>query len=315
MRVTSLPLLAMPLLFADCGAKQDLVIGELTSQAGTAGALAGSAGAEPAGGAVAAAGSGGAVAAGGSSAAGGTDAGGTAGKAGGTDDCIAGSEPPTGSLIHRYRFDDTGATAADAIAGADGNVVGTVLDGSGVVVMDSMSRQYVDLPNGIVSSLTDVTIVTWMTWSGEAAYQRVFDFGISDKGEGLGDSGRSYLAVLPKTGFDNQAKPGLGAELKAPGFPTIRLGTTEAMKNRAAQVSLVFKSGVSIALYLDGNRLASEATAITLADIDDRNNWIGQSQYMTDPVYEGSYEEFRIYDAALDSCQLHSLLVRGPQSP
>jgi hypothetical protein len=87
------------------------------------------------------------------------------------------------------------------------------------------------------------------------------------------------------------------------------------MDDRFAQVSLVFKSGVSAALYLDGSLLAAEPTAITLADIDDRNNWIGQSQWQTDPVFQGSYEELRIYDTALDACQLHTLLVRGPQTP
>jgi hypothetical protein len=154
-----------------------------------------------------------------------------------------------------------------------------------------------------------------MTWFGGAAYQRVFDFGIGDKGEGLGDSGQSYLAMMPTTGFENQAKPGLGAELKAPGFPTVRLGSVEDMTDRGAQVAFVFKSGVSAALYLNGNLLASQATAITLADIDDRNNWIGQSQYGINPFYEGSYEEFRIYNVALDACQLQTLVFRGLQSP
>jgi hypothetical protein len=163
--------------------------------------------------------------------------------------------------------------------------------------------------------LTDVTVVTWMTWTGGAAYQRVFDFGISSSGEGLGNSGTRYLAVLPMTGFEDQAKPGLGAEVKAPGFPTIQLASTEDMEDRAAQVSFVFRGGVSAELYLDANLLASEATSITLADIDDRNNWLGQSQYQGDPFYQGSYEEFRIYGAALDACQLHTLLVRGPQTP
>jgi hypothetical protein len=154
-----------------------------------------------------------------------------------------------------------------------------------------------------------------MTWTGGAAYQRVFDFGISTQGEGLGDAGRSFLAVMPMTGFDDQMKPGLGGEVKAPGFPTVTLASTEEMEDRAAQVGFVFKSGVSAALYLDGNRLASETTSITLADIDDRNNWLGQSQFQNDPEFEGAYEEFRIYDVALSSCQLHTLLVRGPQTP
>ena len=63
------------------------------------------------------------------------------------------------------------------------------------------------------------------------------------------------------------------------------------------------RSGVSASLYLDGNLLASEPTAITLADIDDQNNWIGRSKY-DNPYYIGEFTEFRIYNVALDSCQL-----------
>ncbi len=231
----------------------------------------------------------------------------------GDENCVDGDAPIADSLIHRYSFDGTGAVALDSVAGADGTIIGATLDGLGSVVMDNAG--YVDLPNGIVSALTDVTIVTWTNWVDGAAYGRVFDFGVNENGEGPGATGRNYLAVLPKTGFENQAKPGLGAELKVPGFPTVTLASTVNMKNRTAQVSLVIRGGISAALYLNGNRLVSKPTAITLADIDDRNNWIGQSQYGTNPAYDGGFQEFRIYDSALNTCQLQTLLVRGPESP
>jgi hypothetical protein len=217
-------------------------------------------------------------------------------------------------LIHRYSFEGTGTTATDTISAADGNIIGTMLDGSGLVTMDAKAREYVDLPNGIVSSLTEVTVITWTTWVDGAAYARVFDFGSSTSGEGLGDAGRSYFAVLPKTGFDNQLKPGLGAEMKVPGFATVTLASTEDMRHRFGQVAFVFKGGVSAALYLDGKWLASQPTAITPANIDDRNNWIGQSQYAVNPPYQGSYDEFRIYNVALDGCQLRTVFMRGPQT-
>lgn len=314
----SLALLLLPLI--DCGSQQDLIIGRVSlAEGGGAGTSAGTGAAPTTGGTDAVAGVGGTGAVSGSSEGGSSvDAAGAAGAAGDTGDpCVAGEEPPLGSLIHRYSFDGTGTTATDTIAGADGDgdIAGAALDGSGMLTLSGDSGQYVDLPNNLVHSLTDVTIVAWTAWVDGAAYGRVFDFGISDAGEGKVGMGRSYIAVLPKTGFENQAKPGLGGEIKAPGFPTVTLASTANMKNRAFQVALVFKSGVSAALYLDGDQLAFQTTAIALGNIDDRNNWIGRSQYNGNPGYEGSFEEFRIYNAALDSCQLHTLLVRGPQSP
>jgi Concanavalin A-like lectin/glucanases superfamily len=310
MRAASLLRFVPLALLVHCGSKQDLVIGEiLEAAAGRASAPGGNAG-EARGGAGGSA----PLGTGASSAKGGADAS-QAGMAGAAEACTPGDTAPLGSLVHRYAFDGSGVVASDSAGNADGAVVGTSLAGDGTVAMDGESRQYIDLPNGIVSSLSDLTVVTWMRWDGGAAYQRIFDFGVTSDGEGLGDAGRSYVAVMPATGFEDQAKPGLGAEIKAPGFPTVTLASAEAMQAREAQVALVLESGVRASLYLNGALLATQPTAITLADIEDVNNWIGQSQYEVNPAYRGAYWEFRIYDAPLTACQLGTLLVRGRESP
>lgn len=306
MRFVRQHLLALPLLLVGCGSRQDLFIGEVLARAGSGSTPSAVAGAQPIGGTPATAGAGGTNDVGGSTSTGGTDTAGTAGTAGtGDEDCVDGALPPEGSLRHRYSFNGNGGTvAADSVAGADGNIVGAMLDGNGSVVMTGGSAQYVALPNGIVSSLTDVTVVAWTTWRGEAAYPRVFDFGSSDE---------NYLAVIPKTGFEDQAKPGMGGEIKVAGFDTVTLASTEDVKNRDVFVGFVFMGGVSAALYVDLKLVAQEATAITLADIDDRNNWLGRSEYAGNPPYQGEYAEFRIYGAALNRCQLRTVLVRGKE--
>ena len=68
---------------------------------------------------------------------------------------------PAGSLLHRYSFTGTGAVAKDSVGTADGTIeTGAALDGNGLVVFDGNSG-YVDLPNHLISVLTDVTFVTW----------------------------------------------------------------------------------------------------------------------------------------------------------
>jgi hypothetical protein len=323
MRLAALSRLLLPLLLVDCGSRGDLIIGKLfvVAEGGAAGASGSSAGAEPNGGVLSTAGAGGSADVGGSSDVGGSDVGGSASGAGagtgGEQGCTDLDQPPPGSLVHRYSLDGTGAVAIDSVSGDDGEIVGTMLNGDGTVTMKGDSRQYIDLPNGIISSLTDITVVTWVTWNDGAAYQRIFDFGSSSSGsgEGLGTTGRSYMAVMPKTGFADQAKPGLGGEIKVPGLPTVTLASTETMKNRTAMVGFVFRGGVSASLYIEDRLLATQATAITPGDINDVNNWIGQSQYQDNPFYQGGYQEFRIYNVALDACQLHTLLIRGRESP
>ena len=322
MRATALPILALPLLLTYCGAKQDLLIGEiaLVTEAGTGSVPSGGTG-EPATAGSTAAGVGGtgAISAGGSAEAGAAGEVAVAGAAGQlpVDDCVPGEEPPLDSLLNRYSFDGGSTIVTDSIAGQNGTVLGgAVLDGTGKLSLAGGStRQYVNLPNGLVSPLTDVTIVAWITWSYGAGYQRVFDFGISDAGEVQGGSGRSYIAVMPSTGFENGQAQGLGAEIKAPTFDTVQLASTVDMDDRPSQVGFVFRSAVSASLYVDATLLASSPTAIALSDIDDRNNWLGQSQWMKDHNYGGLYDEVRIYGAALNSCQLRTLFERGPEMP
>jgi len=326
MRVAIVPTLALPLLLAHCGAKGDLIIGELQPvMAGNPSVMPGAGtGATDATGAVAGSDQGGVGGGGGSVSEGGTTGGdmpiATAG-AGGDASCTDGEEPPTGSLIHRYSFDATGATVVDSVGAANGTLVnGAMLDGSGVLTLPGEHinppgpDEYADLPDGLISKLNEVTIIAWTTWrSGGSGYERIFDFGISDIGAGQGNSGKSYVAMMPLTGFANGS--GLGAEIAAPGLATQSLGSPEKMGDRPAMVALTLRSGVDVALFLDSKLLIQSPTALKLSDIKDVNDFVGESQWSKDHAYQGTYTEFRIYDSALNACQLHTLLVNGPDAP
>jgi hypothetical protein len=323
MRAAAIPTLALPLVLTYCGSKGDLIIGELAPL------VAGSTSVIPSAGVGAEANlagstQGGASGSGGSTAEAGVS-GTTLGEGGMVDNvagapaaCPEGEEPPAGSLLHRYSFDGTGTSVPDLVGTADGNLVGgAMLDGTGVLTLpgnrDGQPDQYLNLPNGLLSSLNEVTIVAWTTWAGGAGYQRVFDFGISDLGEKQGNSGESYIAVMPSTGFANGQ--GLGAEVAAPGFATLGLPSAEDMLKRPAQVAFAFRSGVSLELFLDAQSLIQSPTPVQLSDIRDVNNWVGESQWSKDHCYHGSFDEFRIYDVALTACQLRTLLDRGADAP
>lgn len=325
MRAAALPVLALPLLLTYCGASGDLVIGKIepvaeggasvipTAGAGGSPTAAGSA----QGGAGAVAGSGGDVALGGD--AGASGASGAAGAAGAPATvCVGDEEPPLDSLVNRYAFDGTGGEVVDSMGGLPGNLEGgAMLDGTGALTLagnrDGQPDQYVNLPNDLISSLTDVTFVVWATWKGGAGYERILDFGISDQGEKQGGSGRSYIAVMTSNGFANGM--GLGAEITAPGFATLQLASDKDIKGKLSQIALVFRSGVNVELYLDGVLLISSPSPFKLSDIVDVNNWLGESQWSKDHPFGGTYDEFRIYNTALNGCQLTTLLTRGPDVP
>jgi hypothetical protein len=322
----------MPLLLTYCGSKHDLVIGEIETAPITEGGTSvipngGSAGTEAnAGGAGGtSSGSGGSNAVGGSSGDGGsvTDGGSPSGGDGGGGDsgagpiiCPPGEEPPLDSLIHRYSFTEAGTEVLDSVGTAHGKVLETTMDGSGVLTLAGNSvqpDQYAELPDNLISPLSEVTFVVWTTWKGGAGYERILDFGESNKGSVQGDSGRSYIAVMTSNGFANGT--GLGAEITAPGFATLQLASTADIEDIPAMVALTFRSGGSVGLFLDAQPLIESPTSIKLSDIKDVNNWLGQSQWSKDHAYGGTYTEFRIYNAALSACQLSTLFARGPDVP
>jgi len=96
-------------------------------------------------------------------------------------------------LVHRYSFS---GTCNDSIGTAHGlliNGTGQARFANGQLILGNNGSQssggsaidYVDLPNGIISSLgKQATFEAWVTWTGSSMWQRILDFGTSSAGEG-----------------------------------------------------------------------------------------------------------------------------------
>jgi hypothetical protein len=163
------------------------------------------------------------------------------------------------------------------------------------------SGDYVDLPNGMISALEDnATFEAWITWdsANTSIWQRIFDFGTSQGGEDVSDSGAdcSYIMATPRS---------TGSQLE---FGNRYADTNE---DRYATAPGQLETGVEshvvcvwdgdndrTLLYLDGEFAAVNETLYDLSDLVDVNNWLGRAQY-SDLMFEGSYNEFRVYDYAL----------------
>jgi hypothetical protein len=46
----------------------------------------------------------------------------------------------------------------------------------------------------------------------------------------------------------------------------------------------------------------------------DVNNWLGRSQFLADPGFEGSFTEFRIYGSALSASEVAASFAAGPDA-
>lgn len=220
------------------------------------------------------------------------------------------------SLVHRYRFDGTGTSVADSAGGPAGSVQGANLSGSGAVVLSGgTSGPYVDLPNGTLSALTNASVEVWFTWDGGIAFQRIFDFGNNTNGEGqrggvatttwfltpVTTLGRAQMVINFTTAPDDYAND----------F-SVEHPTALSTNVRHQVVGVFDDDDNTLLLYVDG-ALSASTSGVTghLADIDDRNAWIGRSNY-NDADLDATVHEVRIYSSALSAAQVRSSYNAGP---
>ena len=219
--------------------------------------------------------------------------------------------PPT--LIHRYSFNDApgSTTIADSVGPIDGSLIGNGTFTGTQLILPGTAGSYVSLPAPLISVLSNVTIEAWVTWQGNSAWQRIFDFGSSVGGPGAQGGGITYFYMTPLSGpgayrFAATTNGG-GAE-----FPVLNgpgpLGTNETH----VAVTYNFAAG-SARLFLNGQRVAIGPAVFPLSLLNEFNDYLGQSQY-NDPALQGSYDEFRIYDGALTDSQIAAEFAAGPNT-
>jgi hypothetical protein len=253
------------------------------------------------------------------SSSGGAADGGAAGS--GNSSGTGGTIPLNTRVIHRYSFDGSGTEATDSIGAAHGTIQGgATLDGDGKVTLaGGTSDQFVDLPNGLISALEETTIEAWIEWNGDGGWfwQRVFDFGNSNAGEGQqGSTGTTHFSLALESNFtrlDFDADP-------AAGQATWRETYGGGMGAGAHHIVATFSSepgNQMIACYVDGTPIGDPTSVPdgeSLSDLDDVNNWLGRAQWDVDDDFDGTFHEFRIYDIALTEAQVAESGAAGPDT-
>jgi len=230
-------------------------------------------------------------------------------------------------IVHRYSFD---GDTSDSISAADGTLVnntGNAVFSDGQLVLGNTGGQrsnandgdYVDLPNGIISALLEnqATFEVWVTWNGpiDSSWQRIFDFGTSDGGEDAspGAPGSFYIFLTPRSGpntlrFGNN-HPDPEQNESMVDYTTLPTGSEQ-------QVVVVWDGpNQTVTMYLNGTAVASstEFSYSLPENIIDNNNWLGRAQW-DDPMFVGSFNEFRIYNAALSADEVAASFSAGPDA-
>jgi hypothetical protein len=199
----------------------------------------------------------------------------------------------------------------DSVGDAHGTLHGGATLAMGMVGLDG-TEDYVELPQGILSNLTDVTLLAWIRWDGGDCWQRVFDFGEVVATDSQPHTNSTlYLTVrrcpgdLASAGFkDGQGQNEYLDSLAV--LPTTRF----------VQVGVVFDSlNARLSLVLDGAVIAEQSTRLNLKTLRDVHSWLGRSQYNADPYLAGHIDEFRIYAQALNAETLAQTFTAGADQP
>jgi autotransporter-associated beta strand protein len=240
-------------------------------------------------------------------------------------------------LTHRYSFNDD--TANDSVGGANGVFVnpsgsgsisgGQVNFGNTGTSNDVNTNNYVDLPNNIAKTAS-FTVEGWASWGGGNDWQRVFDFGSNTKGEEqpgdgvAGYNGTTYFMLTPRSGNDpgNGRLRNYNGEISQNGsvFLNARNAQGQAFAYGENDGEHTFaltydKAALTFSLYYDG-ALVARANNVNkdITAIDQVNMWLGRSNWQGDPFFNGSINEFRIYDNAISSTQAAYDRAFGPDS-
>ena len=240
-----------------------------------------------------------------------------------------------GPLKHRYSFSEPAGsrTAIDSIGGANGILYyantnapytngpsdGSAFSGTGHLTLNG--NGYLDLPDGIVSHLSNVTIEAWVTLQSAApgGWQRVFDFGGNDAGTNGSGLGTNYLVLTPSRG-DTHTVGFIETTLNPSATPAdanaLNLNGTSAMPVGSETYVAVTYDPVagSSQLFVNGALMASVSgrSLNPLNKFSDYNNYLGRSQYHLDSFFMGQFNEFRIWETILSAEQIQDHFVAGP---
>jgi hypothetical protein len=209
-----------------------------------------------------------------------------------------------GSLVHQWKFDETSGTAA---ADSAGTTAGTLTSGAtwaagkinNAVSLNGTSTSYVSYPAGVVSSLGDFSVTGWFKLNSVSTWNRIFDFG-------TGTSVYMFLTPSNSSTIRFAITTGGGAGEQ-------RIDGTSIPSTGVWHHFAVTVSGAVGILYVDGVEVGRNSS-MTLKPSNLGNttlNYVGKSQFGSDPYLNGLVDDLRIYNYGLSASEV-SLLFNNP---
>lgn len=212
-------------------------------------------------------------------------------------------------LAHRWSFNETaGTTVQDSVGNATGTLspTGATL-GGGAVAVDGLNG-FVDLPGNLVNGFDAVTIETWVTinsGSVNSLNTRLYEFGSLDNTNEIG--------MIARSGGQNTFLRYYGPN----GLVSVEQGGNLAMDLEFHIVGIFNPPFGTIDLYVNGiwqNSVTNLGFQFPLSSITNLMSRLG-ANLETNAFTAANFNEFRIYNGALDLYGIRTSLAAGPENP
>jgi autotransporter-associated beta strand protein len=208
--------------------------------------------------------------------------------------------PGSGRGIAQFHFEtntlDSSGYGNNGFAVADPNYVAGQV---GQAVALDGTNSYIQLPPNVAQS-NAFTFAAWVYWNGGANWQRFFDFG---------NDTSHYLYLSPSSGSGT-----LRFAIKN-GGTELTLDTTALSVGQWQHIAFTL-GGNTAKIYTNGVLAASSAATIVYnpSSIKPALNYLGKSQTITDPLFNGLLDEVEIADTAFTAAQITALFTNiAPQ--
>jgi regulation of enolase protein 1 (concanavalin A-like superfamily) len=233
---------------------------------------------------------------------------------------------------HRYRFNNaSGSLAAgtqitDSVGTAHAFVRGTgaSANGNGVHLTggSSATAPYIDLPNASVSGsaemypgLSEASYEVWVTVHSSQNWSRILDFGNNSIDEvaapGGTFDGADYLCVSANVGTANDILFERGGQYLTGGGNQFITGAA-TIGTRVHLVVTYDTTSSAWKLFKNGTQIGTVNSLLGPSTLDDLNVWLGRSNWGADSNADATFDEFRIYDYALNTQQILGNYNAGP---
>lgn len=221
------------------------------------------------------------------------------------------ASPKVGQHLHISFNENTGTLAEDVWGGFHGTLANSAAWTTGqndaAVLLTKTASSYIQLPQGVVSGLNNFTIAAWVKLpANQGDNTRLFDFG-----SGTG----TFMILAPKIGTNVRYK------ITYSGGSYDRYIPYTVPLNSWVHIT-ISQSGNVFRFYANGVlQYTDSAATVKPADMGvTTSNYLGKSQFSSDPYSDHTYDDFRIYNYALSAQDILTLagsttaLVTNPLS-